>query len=288
MKNLKTLCVILFCVISTNNFAQGIAIQGIARDSNNTAKENQNIVLDFEVYYLENNAPIQIFSRQKTLLTDPFGVFSYVLDIPNVLESQFSNKEQYLKISEGNTIISNEIFKRVPYAISASNGVPTGSIMPYLGTSVPIGWLLCDGSAIPVNNNTAALRNLLGANNTPNLQGMFLRGTGTSSVNNQAGPSLMQTQGDEYESHNHGKGSLSTSSNGSHNHGYADGIREQYGRNYHVSGGGYSFAGGQQIINRTTNSGGDHYHAVNGITSNSGGANETRPVNYGVNYIIKL
>lgn len=288
MKNLKTLCVILFCVISTNNFAQGIAIQGIARDANNTAKINQNITLDFEVYYINSSSESeQIFAIQETLLTDAFGVFSYVLEIPNALESQFSNNDQYLKITEGNTIISNEIFKRVPYAISANNGVPTGSIMPYLGTTAPSGWLLCDGNSIPVNENTLALRSLLGTTNTPNLKGMFLRGTGTSSVNNQAGPSLMQTQGDQNKSHNHGKGSLSTTSNGNHSHGYVDTVRQHSGSNHYVSGGGYSFAGGEDNRNKTTNSGGNHNHAINGSTSNSGG-NETRPVNYGVNYIIKL
>ena len=288
MKNLKTLCVILFCVISTNNFAQGIAIQGIARDANNTARINQNITLDFEVYYINSSSVSeQIFAIQETLLTDAFGVFSYVLEIPNDLESQFSNNDQYLKITEGNTTISNEIFKRVPYAISAYNGVPTGSIMPYLGTSVPSGWLLCDGSAIPVNENTLALRSLLGTTNTPNLKGMFLRGTGTSPVNNQAGPSLMQTQDDQNKSHNHDKGSLSTATNGNHDHGYIDIVRELSGYNHFIHGGRERFAGGEDNRDKTTNSAGDHNHAINGSTSNSG-ANETRPVNYGVNYIIKL
>lgn len=287
MKNLKTLCVILFCVISTNNFAQGIAIQGIARDANNTARINQNITLDFEVYYINSSSVSeQIFAIQETLLTDAFGVFSYVLEIPNDLESQFSNNDQYLKITEGNTTISNEIFKRVPYAISAYNGVPTGSIMPYLGTSVPSGWLLCDGSAIPVNENTLALRSLLGTTNTPNLKGMFLRGTGTSPVNNQAGPSLMQTQDDQNKSHNHDKGSLYTASNGNHNHSYVDTVRQQGGSSYNVAGGS-RFAGGEDNRNKTTGSTGSHTHTIYGSTSNSG-ANETRPVNYGVNYIIKL
>ena len=59
--------------------------------------------------------------------------------------------------------------------------------MPYVGTSAPAGWLLCDGSSIPVEDSTLALRTVLGSTNTPNLQGMFLRGTGMSPVNGRSG-----------------------------------------------------------------------------------------------------
>ena len=44
---------------------------------------------------------------------------------------------------------------------------------------------------------------------------------------------------------------------------------------------------GNKRTSRTTASAGNHTHTVKGNSNTTGGA-ETRPVNYGVNYIIKL
>jgi len=279
-KVILTLCILFFTLFS---FAQGIAIQGIARDANNTAKTNASISLTFETYYLDtSNNPTSVFSQSITLQTDAFGVFSHVLDVPKADESQFSNKDLYLKITEGTVVISNEIFKRVPLAYSASNGVPTGSIMPFIGTTAPAGWILCDGSTIPVNSNTATLRTLLGSGNAPDLQGMFLRGTGQSPVNSQQGPALKGVQGDSNKSHNHDVGSLTANSNGVHSHGMSD-VLALTGNNLSSTNGG----DGDGTKVNSTFSAGAHTHSISGSTANNGG-NETRPVSYGINYIIKL
>lgn len=281
-KIILTLCATF---LSLFIYSQELAIQGIARN-NNGAKINQNITLTFELYYLDvANNPNATFQAAKTLTTDGFGVFSTTIDLNRATESVISNNEMYLKISEGNTIISNEKLKTVPYATSALNGVPTGSIMPYMGNSAPAGWLLCDGSAIPVTDNTLALRTILGSSNTPNLKGMFLRGTGQSPVNNQLGPDLGGTQGDDIKSHSHNQGSLSTSTDGNHNH------RLQHPRSDDEDSSGYvSILGDDENFGSwdigTTNSG-DHSHSISGNTGSTGDS-ETRPVSYGVNYIIKL
>ena len=280
-KIILTLSVLFVTLFS---FAQGIAIQGIARDANSTARTNASVPLTFEIYYLNtSNNSISVFSRSKTLQTDAFGVFSYVLDVPKATESQFSNQDLYLKIMEGTVVISNEVFKRVPLAYSASNGVPTGSIMPFVGTTAPAGWMLCDGSAIPVNSNTATLRTLLGSGNAPDLQGMFLRGTGTSPVNSQDGPALKTTQGDAFKSHAHAD-NFSIPNGGSHSHQYND-----YRINEASNGGDYANGDGTDGFDyvRNTQNDGNHSHAINGSVSANGGT-ESRPVNYGVNYIIKL
>ena len=280
-KVILTLCILFFTLFS---FAQGIAIQGIARDANNTAKTNASISLTFETYYLDtSNNPTSVFSQSITLQTDAFGVFSHVLDVPKADESQFSNKDLYLKITEGTVVISNEIFKRVPLAYSASNGVPTGSIMPFIGTTAPAGWILCDGSTIPVNSNTATLRTLLGSGNAPDLQGMFLRGTGQSPVNSQQGPALKGVQGEAFKSHNHNH-TLVIRNAGIHKHRYNDrDIDEQKTSGDYADGDG---TGSKDPLRFSQNSG-LHSHDMEGSISESGG-NETRPVSYGINYIIKL
>jgi hypothetical protein len=281
----KIITTLLVSFFFTVTFSQELAVQGIARDTNGTARVNEGITLVFELYYLNTitNNPISIYTDSKSLVTDSFGVFSTTIDLSIDIESLISNKETYLKITEGTVIISNEKLKSVPYATSALNGVPTGSIMPYLGVTAPQGWLLCDGMPISVNNSTEALRELLGGANTPNLQGMFLRGTGMNPVNNQSGPALKANQGEAFKSHNHND-TFSIANGGNHNHSYND-------RDINDAGSGGDYANGDgtpgRDVSRNTGLNGIHNHTINGSISVNGG-NETRPVNYGVNYIIKL
>lgn len=71
--------------------------------------------------------------------------------------------------------------------ITIVNGnLPMGTILPFYlpFQKVPAGWLLCDGSAIPAKYQ--ALISALGSNNTPNLAGRTLIGTGIPNNNKQS------------------------------------------------------------------------------------------------------
>lgn len=269
----------------TTASAAGIAIQGIARDNNNTARTSTNLTLKFTIYYNTNDI---IYEIDKPVTTDAFGVFSVVIEPGNTNNIVIANTQAFLKIAEGSTIISDEKLKQVPYAIAASNGVPTGSIMPYIGATAPTGWVLCNGSALPSDASATALKALIG-NNAPNLQGMFLRGTGISPVNSQAGPALKAMQSDEFEKHTHGIGNLGTSTAGAHTHddGAYKYLLKQDG---HSTENGTDDDGGQPNLSsaREMLDAGAHTHTITGTLDNAGTASETRPVNYGVNYIIKL
>jgi len=278
----------ILMLISVLSFSQGITVQGIARDPNNNARQNQPITILAELNYLNpiSGANVVTYNETITIITDEFGVFSTVLKVPNSIQSILTAHEHYLKISEGSMIISNELLRYVPYAYSAYNGVPSGSIMPYIGVSAPKGWMLCDGRSIPTTDETAILRDLLGASVTPNLNGMFLRGTGTSPVNKQDGPALMNTQADQNKSHKHGKGNLKTTADGNHSHTLK--IRKHFRSFDGADGSDQPYQDeGSSSDNLRTNNSGNHSHNIIGETSNTGG-NESRPVNFGVNYIIKL
>jgi hypothetical protein len=299
----KPFLTLLFLLISLNFFAQtsasvsGIAVQGIARDNNNTALVDATITFKFTLYY-NDPGPINVFIKNTALTTDAFGVFSYILDVDPSTNANFSNNSIFLKIEDitAGIIISDEVFKHVPYAIAANNGVPTGSIMPYIGEDVPEGWVLCNGQNLTTISGSANLRALLNSNNAPKLQGMFLRGAGKNTntgpeFEGKDGPALMGIQKDAYESHLHGKGSLNTKSNGQHNHDNEDHsliLKKSTGGDN--TPGGFDSDGVDEIDIRTIVSlapAGNHVHVIEGETGSSGEA-ETRPVNYGVNYIIKL
>ena len=135
MKKLYFLIVLLLLSFNgltaqTSASNSGIAVQGIARDNNNAARVSTDIVLTFELYYLNSsNGEVPIFSETLTLTTDAFGVFSHIIDAGEANQPAIQQNQAYLRILEGTTIISNEVLKHVPYAISANNGAPTGSIM---------------------------------------------------------------------------------------------------------------------------------------------------------------
>lgn len=284
---LLTLLMYSAAFAQTNVTSSGMSIQGIARDENNSALANfDQLELVFAVYYLgEGNSEQSILTKTANVTTDNFGVFSYVLDISQQQYNLISNNSAYLKVSQGSVVFSNEKLQAVPYAIHAQNGVPTGSIMPFIGTKAPNGWLLCDGSTFTDDTYHANLKALLGTNKTPNLQGLFLRGTGTHD-SNHIGPDLMNVQGDGVKSHNHVI-NINTENNGDHTHT----VTFRWNRTSKDGSGGHAMnapvTSGGNSLDYTSDSDGDHHHLVYG-RSNDTGTTESRSINYGVNYIIKI
>jgi hypothetical protein len=292
----------------TTASAAGIAIQGIARDNNGNARINTQISLTLKLYYVLNNAEVAIVtSTVKNADTDGFGVFSLVLETKANENILIANTEAYLRISDGSTTISDEKLKQVPYAIAASNGVPTGSIMPYIGNTAPAGWVMCNGSALPSDAlGGAALRALVG-DNAPNLQGMFLRGAGENNVyaSTIEPNNLKAFQNTSNLEHDHSANASSTpdhyhnifsngytaDNNGSGPLGEPTTDTKYKVGHYNNDDGDwktrlrYTNSTTEPIDRGRTSNNGGHDHT---ITVNSSGGSESRPINYGVNYIIKL
>jgi len=105
--------------------------------------------------------------------------------------------------------------------------VPTGTILPFAGTNVPSGWMLCDGRSLS-RSTYAQLFQSIGASygssdgnsfNLPDLRGRFIRGTDNSPdgfavdpdrdsritlyPGGKTGRELGSYQMDEFKSHTH-------------------------------------------------------------------------------------
>jgi microcystin-dependent protein len=300
---------LLLLLISLNFFAQGIAVQGIARDNENSAITDTSLTFKFSITKDDNTV---LYEETKSIKTDNFGVFSHIVKNGNpwnnaafsTIDFSIQNLKMKVSVNYNNTDIEvyNQPFQYTPYAhfavkagfaTNAGNGVPTGAIMPYAGDIIgnvqaPEGWVLCDGKSLPNNDQYRALRNLIG-NNAPDLRGMFLRGAGTNDQvaykANNVGPALRAHQGDGFKEHLHAAGDLKTDLTGAHTHKVTfkvekdakgdDGFKK------------YGVSNEDGLEDEETDKQGDHSHVVSGNTANTG-VNETRPVNYGVNYIIKL
>jgi microcystin-dependent protein len=160
---------------------------------------------------------------------------------------------------------------------------PPGSVMAYMGTTAPIGWLLCDGSAVS-RTNYPALWAAIGTNsgagdssttfNLPDMRGIFLRGVNGSRSDAFADPDAVSLRTSIFSGGNTGNavGSYQADQFASHEHaqfitanpGWGAGIRLDY------DGDAANLGAYPQ-----------------GINTGSAGGNETRPKNVYVNYIIK-
>ena len=131
----------------------------------------------------------------------------------------------------------------------SSASIPTGMVMPFVGSTAPTDWLECDGSSIP--SQYTDLIALVGAN-VPDFRGEFIRGW-DNGRGVDTGRTLGSTQDDQFETHTHTTRVL----------------RESTGTNKNTVGGTGSFG------NVSTNS----------ITGRNGA--ETRPRNVALMYCIK-
>ncbi|MGC6480488.1 MAG: phage tail protein [Flavobacteriaceae bacterium] len=284
-----------------------IAIQGVLKDnSSNPISSVENIPVTVIVYnYSSDTATATILSKNASVKTDVMGVFSYVLELTASQISSMVQKHAYMKITaEGTTIFDQQLYS-VPYSIYAKNGMPTGTIMAYMGDELPPGWLWCDGSSVPNDYFHQNLRQITGGT-TPDMRAHFLRGTGTSSRfgRNWSGPGILDKQDDRSENHLHSI-NITTSEEGNHRHA----LPRDYGGydqrdRWHLTTSGNDDEG--LTDNDATASGyaGNHTHTVSGNTSYRGGwsrlGNDSqgsggsgvdwgmRPKNIGVNWIIKI
>jgi len=175
------------------------------------------------------------------------------------------------------------------------NLLPVGMVVQWVSATAPTGWLLCNGNAYNASANKTyqELYNVIGnqfggTNNTnfkvPDYRGMFLRGAGQNAqtgYTTYTGQTLNTQQTHATQTHSHTI---------DHDHENNSGPRHKF----RIRSDGLSGVGFDIICSYPTNT---NYTAT-GLTvpthSGSSGnntinidANETRPVSYSVNYLIK-
>ena len=200
---------------------------------------------------------------------------------------------QFLAVSSSNHSATNAELE-----FSTVNGVPIGSVFCIAHTSVPSGYVECNGASLPngtgtVNGVTAnfkPLRDLIGSS-LPDLRGEFIRGF-DNGRGVDSGRSMLSSQSSQFGQHNHNVSASSSSSvsDPGHNH------RVRVGT---------SGSGGGNVSDRDSQNPGNFVsnqieNANTGISvststsisqSNRGGtsnSSETRPRSIAMMYIIKF
>lgn len=151
----------------------GVGIGFVAADAL-SAPEGVPHLVTYEGYLTQNGSPIAdgphdmwfrmfttasggspVWQLSQRSVTTSGGHFTVTLGDttdgqPALLPAAFSGGDMWLEVavSAATEIVGRQRVVSVPYALRAANGVPSGSLQAYAGTTVPTGWLLCDGSAV--------------------------------------------------------------------------------------------------------------------------------------------
>lgn len=171
--------------------------------------------------------------------------------------------------------------------------MPTGAVLPYMGASSPSGYLLCNGATIS-RSVYSALFAVIGVSSgsgdgsttfvLPDFRGEFLRGLdGTRGLDPDSASRTAAASGGNSGNN---LGSVQQSAFASHNHGVNDPTH------FHQEFAGVDSGGAQIVINKSIGEGNTGTvnttgSAATGISIQSAGGNETRPINVYVNYIIR-
>lgn len=200
------------------------------------------------------------------------------------------------------------------------NIAPTGTVLPFAGSTAPEGWAICNGAAIN-RTNYAALFAVVGTTygtgdgsitfNLPDMQGVFPRGSGTNNTTNYGGATghtpaggALANKGRQRTAPNNMTsgftgsavtGGSATSSGIDHNH-YAGQLSGQINlTSISQSSTGWAAVNVGARDSTHTTSGATAFNHTHPVTATSAGSTslsstdtETTPAFLALNYIIKL
>jgi microcystin-dependent protein len=163
-------------------------------------------------------------------------------------------------------------------------GSPVGQVAAYAMSTVPSGWLECDGTAVSrttyavlfgLISTTYGVGNGTTTFNLPDLRGYFVRGWNHGAGSNpDSGRAIASTQTSANLAHTH---TGTTTTNGAHTHTVSTDID--------FTGGNAVVKGGANVSTVTTSSSGSHNHT---FTTDSSGGTESRPYNVAMLYAIRV
>jgi microcystin-dependent protein len=182
------------------------------------------------------------------------------------------------------SLVPRQQLTPAPYSISLMAPqsyalCPPGSIMAYMGTNAPPGWLLCDGTAYPTNQYPtlfAVIGSSCGASgttfNVPDCRGIFLRGVNGTRIDSFADP---------------GDGRININPGGNTGNAVGSYQQDMFKSHSHSLSRANGVASGGNLAIQTPVSGAIDQDASDILSVGATGGSETRSKNIYVNYIIK-
>jgi hypothetical protein len=269
-----------------------ISLQGFLKDGNGKAVPDGNQEIIFKLYPSETGGTVE---WEETQTIDVFGgVYSTHLGSDtNPLDNLNWGAKTYFV---GVTVQGSELNPRTeltfaPYSLGspkAQEVVCSGAVGDIKYSILPPDqfaqvngdcWVPMDGRAL---TSGTKLRTISGRTVLPDGGGLFLRSQEFSGSFNQdpdrtSTSPIATMQEQDFKSHDHYL-SISTTTNGNHNHTVTDKSTNWGSRSFDGESWPEDVHRGDNYDTRTTSTNGDHSHTVSGNTNTKGGT-ETRPKN---------
>ena len=178
---------ILLCgnICFAADFPQTLNYQGtLQTKTGQPVNEPQDITFSLYTTPLGAETPFWTETLPKVPVSN--GQFSVTLGTVTTLDPAKFGGDTYIgiKVGANSEMTPRQKMTSVPYAF---NGIPKGGIIMWSGTTVPVGWALCDGSK-----------------GTPNLRDRFIIGSGSSySIGSIGGETAHTLTIAEMPSHTH-------------------------------------------------------------------------------------
>jgi len=263
--------------------------------SNRRKRTEQN-----KITYFNNKISTILSPNQDSVIPELQEIELWTIKDNNIYNTNSDNVGIGMENPVSNLDISGSVNTSNKYTINyISIAPPVGSVMAYTLANSPDGWLLCIGTAVS-RTTYSALFNVIDVSfgagdgvttfNLPDYRGAFLRGTGSDSTGKYIGPTIDVSQNHATQTHTHIASSVVTDSGHSHN-------QTTINDDFNLSGGVPT--GTTPSFPKSDNAGTRTWNNINNSTtgisvattiSNSTtfvNANETRPYNFGVYWIIK-
>ena len=261
----------------TGLFRQGSGSIGIVSNTDEVAR------IDANGLQIKKGKSLQIYNSGNTKRIDID--FAGSNDLNFALPTADGSAGSFMK-TDGSGQLSFE----------AVAGVPRGAVFCMATSSVPDGYLECNGDSIPDGNGTvqgknadfAPLRALIGAT-LPDLRGEFVRGwaSDTDDSTRDQGRGILTEQSDQNKQHNHTASSTSSVTDSGHNHNLLYNNGSFGGSSGAVTPRGGNTPSTPGINNRISSETTGISVSTSTSIGNTGGS-ETRPRNVALMYIIKF
>jgi microcystin-dependent protein len=298
----NSLLLFLLVALSTSLTAQNssrISIQGTLRDGAGAAVPNGLQPITFKLFSTTSGGTA-IWEEQADVNVTG-GIYTHLLGSINPLSPSLFSQTVYVGIIiNGKELLPRTELTYSPYTLftqAAGNGVPAGSVISFIGSTIPSGWLLCNGQALSsadypelfsvlgtvFGDGSAGINGGAGKDfNLPDYRGEFLRGldegrgVDANRTLAQAQPAGTKLPSTPFTG--------TANSAGAHSHtlqGSFGSLSMNHTTTTNVAFGSNDYGALSPGI---IESSGAHTHTV---TLNGGGDSETRPRNRAVRYIVK-
>lgn len=208
------------------NVANFLTIAGVGSNGSPAVRFNPGLSGSIDGIWTSGNANIEVTVAGTNVLSmkEANSRFRHEVIAKSVTTSNLSSASSTIS----NLLVTNASATNITTSVLSANNF-VGMVAPFATSTVPSGWLYCDGSTVSRTSYAdlfSAIGTTWGAGDStstfslPDFRGVFMRGIGTGSYGGRSkgGLALAEFQEDKVQEHTHGISLYGVASDGGNNY----------------------------------------------------------------------